>query len=105
MKIQIDITTDVEKIIYMCELHIWEDWQITSRINMKRLNTGQTAIIRSNGHFEPDDPRNRLYQTMDRILAADTSTEFVRGQKLIPIDITFSGNPGVTVCSIIGSLS
>ena len=31
MKIQIDITTDVEKIIYMCELHIWEDWQITSR--------------------------------------------------------------------------
>ena len=68
---------------------------------MKRLNTGQTAIIRSNGHFEPDDPRNNMYQTMDRILP----TEFVRGQKIIPIDITFSGNPGVTVCSIIGSLS
>ena len=68
------------------EFHIWVDWQITTRINMKRLNTGQTVIIRSDGHFEPgetdgdpDEPRNRLYLTMDRIQAADTSTEFVRG--------------------------
>ena len=80
----------------MSKFHIWVDWQVTTRLNMERLNTGLTAIIGSDVHFEPRDtesdpeePRNRSLQTTDGIPSA--------GTKLTPIDIPFTCNPGVTV--------
>ena len=39
----------------MNKFDMWVDLQTTKRINMKRLNTGPTAVIRIDVHFEPRD--------------------------------------------------
>ena len=59
------------------KLHIWVDRQITTRIYMESLNTGLTAIIRSDVRFalrdtesDHDEPRHRSLQTTDGIPAA-----------------------------------